>query len=160
MNRPFFVFLFISLVSCHLHAQRCATQKTKKQSRIFEKWINDKLAEPVLLFRKQSYTYRIPVVVHVIHQGEEPGTGTNISDAQIRSQIKVLNEDFNRLNADTIYTPDIFKGVAANPEIEFVLAYQDPSGSDTIGITRTFGRAYSWNPADREDRIKLKSIIM
>ena len=44
----------------------------------------------------------IPVVVHVLHRGEPVGTGRNISDAQIQSQIDVLNEDFRRLNADRL----------------------------------------------------------
>ena len=35
----------------------------------------------------------IPVVVHVMHTGEAVGVGKNISDAQILSQIDVLNED-------------------------------------------------------------------
>jgi Pregnancy-associated plasma protein-A/Secretion system C-terminal sorting domain len=79
----------------------------------------------------------IPVVVHVIHNGESVGTGRNISDAQITSQIVVLNEDFRRLNADASNTPAAFSGVAADPNFEFRLACVDPSGSSTSGITRT-----------------------
>ena len=38
----------------------------------------------------------IPVVVHIIY-----GNSTeNISDAQIQSQMQVLNDDFRRLNSD------------------------------------------------------------
>ena len=48
----------------------------------------------------------IPVVVHVIHNGEEQGQGSNIPEAQIISQIDTLNRDFRRLNADTVNTPD------------------------------------------------------
>ena len=40
---------------------------------------------------------RIPVVVHVIHNGTAIGTGANISDAQVMSQIQVLNEDYRRI---------------------------------------------------------------
>ncbi len=39
---------------------------------------------------------RIPVVVHVLHNGVPIGTGLNIGMAQIDSQIEVLNEDFRR----------------------------------------------------------------
>jgi hypothetical protein len=160
MSRFFLVLVIISIFSSPIQAQRCATEISAHQSRVFEKWIKDKVSEPAILFRKEKNTYQIPVVVHVIHQGEEVGNGTNISDEQIRSQIEVLNEDFNRLNADTIYTPELFSDVAANPEIEFVLAYQDPNRSDTTGITRTYGGTFSWNAAERNDRTKLKSIIM
>src|SRR5205085_10705599 len=44
---------------------------------------------------------RIPVVVHVIHNTAMQ----NISDAQIQSQMDVLNADFRRLNADAAATP-------------------------------------------------------
>lgn len=76
----------------------------------------------------------IPVVFHVIHEG---GT-ENISKAQIEDQIRVLNEDFTRTNADTVNTRDIFLPFAANPNINFRLAQIDPDGNCTEGITRTF----------------------
>ncbi|WP_114752755.1 M43 family zinc metalloprotease [Pleomorphovibrio marinus] len=55
---------------------------------------------------------------------------------QIQSQIDVLNEDFRRLNADASNTPTAFEGVAADPEIEFLLACVDPNGNATDGIVR------------------------
>ena len=71
----------------------------------------------------------IPTVVHVVYR-----TSTqNISDAQIQSQIDVLNEDFRRLNADA----DNVWSQAADAEIEFCLATVDPNGNPTNGITRT-----------------------
>jgi hypothetical protein len=81
-------------------------------------------------------TIIIPVVVHVLHNGEVVGVGNNISDAQVQSQIDVLNEDFRRLNADRINTPAAFAGVAADPNIEFRLACIDPNGNVTNGIHR------------------------
>ena len=75
----------------------------------------------------------IPVVVHVVY-----GTSTqNISEAQIQSQIDVLNEDFRRMNADAANTNSRWDGVAADVEIEFCLASTDPNGNPTNGITRT-----------------------
>lgn len=78
----------------------------------------------------------IPVVVHVIHKGEPVGTGTNISDAQIQSQIDVLNQDFRRLNSDVLFSPAPFRGSSADPLIQFCLAQQKPDGSSTSGIMR------------------------
>ena len=75
----------------------------------------------------------IPTVVHVLYRTPE----MNISDEQIKSQIRVLNEDFNRFNADAGNTPSVFQGVAANCEIQFCLAQVDPDGNPTNGITRT-----------------------
>lgn len=78
----------------------------------------------------------IPVVVHVVYR-----TGTNpeqnISDAQVFSQINVLNEDFRKNNADTNQTPTVFRPRAADTRIEFCLAAFDPFGNPTTGITRT-----------------------
>lgn len=87
----------------------------------------------------------IPVVVHVIHNGEAVGVGRNISDAQIRSQIDVLNEDFRRLNADRTNTPPEFAGVAADVRIEFRLACIDPNGNPTNGIRRVQGDRDNYN---------------
>src|SRR5688572_25020249 len=60
----------------------------------------------------------IPVVVHVIHKGDD----SNISYEQIQSGINMLNEDFNRLNADTLNTRNTssapFEPIAANVEIQ------------------------------------------
>ncbi|QHL87699.1 T9SS type A sorting domain-containing protein [Nibribacter ruber] len=75
----------------------------------------------------------IPVVVHVVYNT----AAQNITEAQIQSQLAVLNKDFRRLNADASKTPSMFQGVAADAEIEFCLAKQDPDGEPTNGITRT-----------------------
>ncbi len=77
----------------------------------------------------------IPVVVHVVHTTTNPES--NISEAQIFSQIEVLNEDFRRLNADAVQTPAVFLPVAADFEVEFCIAHKDPDGYPTTGITRT-----------------------
>ncbi|MCB0797214.1 MAG: hypothetical protein KDB85_06300, partial [Chitinophagales bacterium] len=73
----------------------------------------------------------IPTVVHVVYNT----ASENISDAQVLSQLEVLNEDFRRLNADASSTLAEFVGVAADCEIEFCLATTDPNGNPTTGIT-------------------------
>jgi hypothetical protein len=75
----------------------------------------------------------IPVVFHIIYTSSQD----NISLAQIEDGLRVLNEDFRRQNADTNQTRALFKPVAADFEIQFVLAKKDPSGNCTDGITRT-----------------------
>jgi len=60
----------------------------------------------------------IPVVVNVLYRT----TTENISDAQIQSQIDVLNKDFTATNADFGTIPSLFSGVAANVDITFELA--------------------------------------
>ena len=75
----------------------------------------------------------IPVVVHVLYKNPNQ----NNSDAQIHSQIAILNADYRRLNADTSNTPVEFDSIAADIEVEFCLASLDPDGNPTNGITRT-----------------------
>jgi hypothetical protein len=85
----------------------------------------------------ENGTIIIPVVVHIIHRpGEAVGAGSNLSVAQIQSQIDVLNEDFNRQNADQSNTRAEWIGVAGTPLFEFRLACIDPNGLGTNGITR------------------------
>lgn len=78
-------------------------------------------------------TIIIPVVVHVVYNN----SSQNISDEQILSQIKVLNDDFRRTNSDTVNTPIAFSNVAGRFNIQFKLATIDPNGGNTNGITRT-----------------------
>lgn len=76
----------------------------------------------------------IPVVFHILHAyGEE-----NISKEQIEDQIRIINEDFQRQNADASKTRSTFTGRAANFELEFKLARIAPDGSCTEGITRKY----------------------
>ncbi|MDG2263596.1 MAG: M43 family zinc metalloprotease [Flavobacteriales bacterium] len=83
----------------------------------------------------------IPVVVHVIYKN----SSQNISDAQIFSQIDILNEDFRMNNSDASSVPSAFAGVAADCEIEFCLAVRDPNGNVTTGITRTYTTTSSFS---------------
>ncbi|MCP4122772.1 MAG: T9SS type A sorting domain-containing protein [Bacteroidetes bacterium] len=84
----------------------------------------------------------IPVVVHVLWNVNKPQE--NISDAQIQSQIDVMNEDFRRLNADAANTLPDFVDVATDMEIEFCLASVDPQGNPTTGIERKSSTRGSW----------------
>ena len=84
---------------------------------------------------------RIPVVVHVVYNTAEE----NISDAQIQSQITVLNQDFRKLNADVANTPGAFAALAGDAQIEFCLASVDPNGNATNGILRVPTSATSFS---------------
>ncbi len=93
--------------------------------------------------RSQSVV-TIPVVVHVIwHDPSE-----NLSDAQIFSQLDVLNEDFRKHNADTGVVRPLFAPLAGDAQIEFCLAQRDPQGNATNGITRTYSTVPDWGCDD------------
>ena len=105
---------------------------------------NAKMARRMALIEKQTETYMrqvqanpaqrsqlvvtIPVVFHVLYNT----AAENISEAQVMSQLDILNEDFRRLNADQ----DNVWSQAADTQIEFCLASQDPNGNPTDGILR------------------------
>jgi Pregnancy-associated plasma protein-A/Secretion system C-terminal sorting domain len=113
--------------------------------------------------RISNATITIPVVFHVLHRGEAIGTGFNISDARIHDQLKVLNDDFARLNADAASTPAAFQGAAVNTRIQFCLAQRDPFCNPTTGITRTFTPIVKFcdrpspSQVTHADRIQMKS---
>lgn len=104
------------------------------------------------ILKKGNDAIRIPVVVHVIHDGipnvaiagPDPMTyEDNIPDSNIYRQIARLNEDFNRINPDAVNTVADFQGVAGNMPIEFVLAAKDPAGNPTTGIDRVLYPGFS-----------------
>ncbi|MBA4057661.1 MAG: hypothetical protein C0490_23305, partial [Marivirga sp.] len=121
-----------------------------------EDWIKKKLSaenKERATGREKVLSYRVQVVVHVVHNGEVVGQGLNISDAQIMSQLSVLNEDFNRLNADAASTPEEFQPVAGSMNIEFILAQQTPDGLATNGINRVKGTRTTWTMST-DDELK------
>ncbi len=62
-------------------------------------------------------TVNIPVVIHVVYSNAQE----NISDAQINSQMAILNEDFRATNSDATNVPAEFAGLVADSEISFTL---------------------------------------
>lgn len=86
------------------------------------------------LAKSNDSTIVIPIVFHVVHlYGQE-----NISDQQIYRQVQILNEDFQKLNADTINIVPFFQDRASNANIRFELARFDPFGECSNGINRYF----------------------
>lgn len=80
---------------------------------------------------RSNAIYTIPVVVHVVLS--QPST---VTDAQIQSQLDVLNEDYAGLNADSTRIPAAFKSRFGKGNIRFCLAKRDPRGDATNGIVR------------------------
>ena len=129
----------------------------------FEKWIANKKQErkliPKILSTQEEPVYFIPVVIHVIYYKDFEGIEVgNLTEEQIFSQINVLNEDYRRMNQDTLDTPEWFLPVAADTRIEFRLAQRDPNGAPTTGIVRIEGPKTSWNANLPADDVLLKSL--
>lgn len=128
----------------HQHTQKCGTmpyleamkaadpgleQRMEELDRATIQWVLKNGGK----LKKTNDIVTIPVVFHVVYAN----ASQNVSDAQINSQLDVLNKDFRRLNSDTSNTPAVFKSLGADVEVEFCLASLDPQGNFTSGITRT-----------------------
>ena len=104
-------------------------------------------------YKRTAQVITIPVVVHVLWNDSIQ----NVSDAQIQSQLDVLNKDFRFLNADTLDGMHPYRSRAADTRIEFCLATRDPNGNFTTGITRTQTSEVSWNAFDEDEADNIKS---
>ena len=130
---------------------RCATTENeaklqaKNPNRLtksqFENWL-----APIIETQKQNNVanktaitiYTIPVVIHIIHNGDAINTSNshtseNISDAQAASQITVLNQDYRKIAGTPGFGNTGYK-LGVDCLINFVLAKQDPYGVLTTGI--------------------------
>ncbi len=87
----------------------------------------------------------IPVVVHILYNNSQE----NISDAQIQSQLDVLNRDYRGLNSDRSLTPSYFLPLAADCGFRFQLAKSDPRGAATTGIIRKYTSIQYFGVDDR-----------
>ncbi|PCJ64843.1 MAG: hypothetical protein COA58_11240 [Bacteroidetes bacterium] len=104
----------------------------------------------------QDTTYTIQVVFHIVYGNQ----AENLPDEYITSQMRILNECFRRTNPDTVNTRNIFKPVAGDVGINFVLAEEDPNGESTNGILRVQTNLTSFgvfpNNLGVADRVKLE----
>lgn len=114
-------------------------QATRTQIEDFtQRWVEDHALDA------ERTVYTIPVVVHVVYRT----ASQNISDAQVISQIDVLNEDYRKMNTDVTGVPSVWTNRVADCEIQFALAERTPDGFETNGITRTETEVVSWNGSD------------
>ncbi|CAM1365852.1 Zinc metalloprotease [Tenacibaculum sediminilitoris] len=83
----------------------------------------------------------IPVYVHVVYSN----SNENISDTQIASQIRVLNEDFRAQNSDlNLPSGTTFANDVTDAEIEFTLAntFRYSNSKTSWGTNNTVKQAY------------------
>jgi hypothetical protein len=129
-------------------------------------------------------SYTIPIIFHVIYGSEAKGTYPNLSQAQINSQINVLNADYlgagyntnqyaaMKLNnhaafydyavASALPAPDNKGVVIANSGITFCLAAKNPQGGTLAepGIDRVSYTAKGWgDPAAQSSASSFQSFI-
>jgi hypothetical protein len=156
MRKLYTLLAVLLFASASLYAQRnCGTmdylqmqmQKDPSIARNMEKQENQIQAwvrENGDRFRTAGGTITIPVVVHVVYRTAVQ----NISDAQVMSQIDVLNEDYGATNADITSVPAAWTSLATPSGIQFCLASRDPQGNPTTGIRRVQTTVTSFSQND------------
>ena len=113
-----------------------STNPNKGTKADFERWMAPLVEEYQANYssNKIEAVQVIPVVFHVIHNGESAGNGINLSQNQINSQLNQLNSDFRN-------------GADADTEIEFCAAQFEPNGTALAepGINRIDRNAQGWS---------------
>ena len=150
------LLVFVSALSLHaqetevgennpLHTEQCAhtaihermmeensTYRAEQEAR--EESLSDLIRQyETGMIPKNDEIFTIPVVVHIIHDGDAYGSGSNITDEQVYSAINGLNEDYRKMSGTN------GDGDGADIGVEFCLAQRDPDGNSTNGINRVNG---------------------
>ena len=143
-------FLYCSCFSSLRAQQRCGVDEFKKileqkipgfkqrfESRTEE--INQNALRHKALKTESSTTGEVtlPVVFHIVvneSQYNQLGGKWGIEE-RCRTQIDVLNEDFNHQNFDSSLVPEFWKPLYANVGFHFALAHTDPNGYPSPGYT-------------------------
>ncbi len=153
-NQNFKFFLFFLIPFLSIGQIRCAISNVASNSlKLRHSRLNFKIQEH---FQKtqlsENYTdelIKIPVVVHIIHNKANNLIGgednPNISDEQIFSQIRVLNEDYRRKQGTLGFNNS---AVGSDLNIEFYLAEKDPNGNPSSGINRVFNSKSNYDVFD------------
>ncbi|GHB59099.1 M43 family zinc metalloprotease [Persicitalea jodogahamensis] len=179
MNRLYLLLLFLLNFLCGFEAQAqlnaaqpelCATMQMDSLLRSkypgmgslqdFEILLQKKIQQREELQKSGRValeTLTIPIIVHIVHNGEAVGAGRNLSQAQVQAQIETLNEDFRR-KAGTPGFNDDPRG--ADIEIEFCLARLNQQGNTMAepGIDRYNGNRATWTRNDIENVLKPSTI--
>jgi len=133
MLKEFLLFCLV-IVALSVEAQptgnRCEVLRNEDVAR-FEQWLHAK--KKITTERVQDVVFKVPVVVHILHQGEDIGEGYNFSVDRIKNQIRTLNEDYQRKENTPGFNTN---PVGGDSRIEFILAQTDPQGNPTDGIVR------------------------
>lgn len=127
-----FICLFHVVISAQSSADYSERQCHYKASSVnFLKQDNN---QPSSFLAQKSNTLSIPIVFHIIESSRTP----YISDAQIVSQLKRINEDFSGMGNDIVNVPPQFSALISKQSINFCLASKGLEGEKTSGILRSW----------------------
>lgn len=131
-------------------------QLTKEKITEFNAWIEEQTYQSNKKNKRLVNGITIlPVVVHVIHDGDVIGSNENISDARVHSQITVLNQDFRREAGTPGFNTN---PVGVDTKIKFELANKKPDGTATNGINRVNFGISSFSTENQINQMKAATI--
>lgn len=116
------------------------------------------LKNSTFVLSKSIATIKIPIVFHIIHNGDSLGENENLSDSLILEQLKRINLDLRAKNIDTSIIPLEFKPFLADTEIEFCLAKLDSNNNFTNGIIHHNFNKTGWDEDSINSFIKPQTI--
>ena len=133
-----FLFSLFNNISLSQDVERCGTDvlfeqqmQDPKFSRSFFK-LEKEIEKMRSVTSKSSNTpITVPVIVHIIHEGEPYGTGNHFTTEYIEETIDNLNQNF---------AGEFTSDPTANTEISFCIANNSTTGEPINGI-----RYYNWN---------------
>lgn len=162
----FFTVLFLLVFSLTAYGQQRTCGSMENLAEQLEQ--NPEMARAMEAQERRTREFRpeqrsntvitIPVVFHIIHDGDVVGTDENISDALIQAQLDQMNADFALLNSDANMIPAMFQPLAANTMIQFCLAERTPDCQPTTGIERLDMGQASWTKAQVNTTLKPATI--
>jgi hypothetical protein len=115
-----------------------------KSRTAFESWMKNQVNQ---LSKQQSRNvpiiYNIPVIFHIVHNGEAVGTGTNIAKLYVDAQLQQLNNDFRKLAGTSGYNTHPF---GADIMVQFCAATLGPTNNTLAeaGIERINRNSKGW----------------
>jgi PKD repeat protein len=122
----------ISTLKQHSAVAKAVVKRDAQLEHFTKNFIQNANANLTAAKTNSAATYIIPVVFHVVHNyGAE-----NISDAQLKDGIDIVNKTFRKLHPNNGSIVSAFQGIHADCDIEFRLAQRDPSGNCHSGINR------------------------
>lgn len=93
--------------------------------------------------RKSAVVYTIPVVIHIIHDGDPIGSEDNPTNADLADILNEASQRFRHTHPGAETYPDNMN-YGIDTEIEFCLATTDPDGNYASGIVRHYDPANSF----------------
>src|SRR5688572_48421 len=122
-------------------------QVNSKRSKLsFERWMKEQvkhLNNQPTANRIAPIIYKIPVIFHIIHNGQAAGTGTNIAALYVNAQLQQLNDDFRKLAGTSGFNNHPF---GADVMVQFCAATVDPNNNalTEAGIERINRNSRGW----------------